>query len=148
SPRNQRDSPSTFVRIVETSSAEEFFEALSPTGPFFRDSPIGEISIFRGVPDASFALVPTALRLENTSELKALAQIPECDLNFEVNQCACEFSVLAHYYRIADAQGLIIPEDTRELRSLFQHRDSLSTAFLDFVQKPIGKRWLPDNHLA
>lgn len=102
------------VHVRHCESSADFLSALSP-----RDSAFISIYprgwIFRGVSDADFPLVPSALRA-NSEKWKKLT-FHEVLTNED--QCFAEKELLSEFFRVADAIGLHLPEDTQSLRDLF-----------------------------
>src|ERR1700686_782926 len=89
--------------IIACDSAEEFLESLAPVSRHFRsEQPSSETILFRGCPDASWCLIPSALREASSRTLK--------------HQVRFEIDVLARFVSECDENGLPIPNDSDELR--------------------------------
>jgi hypothetical protein len=145
-----KDNGPPLVQVIHRETAEDFFQALSPSGQFFRDSADGEFWIFRGVKDAEYSLLSSALRQDEASKAnihawKRLVRIPLNPEN-ELLQGCFELSILRHFYRIADSHGLAIPEDNQDLRSLLQHPVGTTIDAIDFRSEP--SLWPRDNLLS
>jgi FRG domain len=115
--------------------AEKFFEDLLPTSPILARGL--DLTVFRGVSNASkHKLQPSALRPERLTKVHSLVDLgpPRED---GVHQFKVELAILANYFRIADANGLVIPEDTYKLREMLKDPLEISTSDFDV--------WIPDN---
>lgn len=99
---------------VDCSTAQEFLDALSPLGSYFRDKITNETWLFRGQ-GVDKPLIPSLFR--KNSKLSSL-------LKREVNNYSdlrlAERDILIQFFQIADKRGLILPDDSQELRSFFE----------------------------
>lgn len=97
-------------RDAQAQSAEEFLQTLSPTHKDWNDAP--RDWIFRGIGDADkYQLIPTALRLNPTPILEYTGQSNKPGNHRE--QIGIEYKLLWEFFRVADSQGLLIPEDSQ-----------------------------------
>ena len=98
-----------YTKIISFSNADDFLQALSPTGSFFKDSnPYSWI--FRGVFTTDYQLIPTAFRPKafSTFMLSGLSTI------------AWEYEALTAFLEFVDLQGLSVPEDSQHMRHMLK----------------------------
>ncbi|MGG4603709.1 FRG domain-containing protein [Paenalcaligenes sp. Me131] len=128
-----------FLEVINLTTAESLMEELKPWGKSFA---VNEY-IFRGHSDASYPLVPSALRVgtqlwhdftENKAELNKRE-------NSEVFQVLGEFSILAEFYKLADRRGLPVPVADSIRRWMVS--DSMLHAALWLKIR----QWIPDDLL-
>ncbi len=102
---------------VSVSSAEELMELLSTRSKYFRDSP-PDTWVFRGQPDASMDLTPSAFR--SGARLLPTPFQPEKDWSSwtNANQIHAEVATLMRFLFESDGAGLVIPGDSESLRTL------------------------------
>ncbi len=136
-------------QTIHLDSASDFIDHLLPNGPLFRSKDLRSFAtglgaptwVFRGVDNADYPLLPTALRdgkLLLTGGWKSL-ESPISD----GDQARAEYSTLLAFFWALDEQGLWIPEDSQALRSLFgPSRPDVAT-----LSKQRGE-WLPDSLLS
>jgi hypothetical protein len=98
---------------VRLSTAEEFLQALSPLDQGWGDAP--HDWIFRGHADAMWKLIPSALR-QPSPPLK-YTEKGSFTVCTHKDQVDAEFGLLWEFFRVADSQGLLIPEDSQIYRS-------------------------------
>ncbi|HVQ36673.1 MAG TPA: FRG domain-containing protein [Pyrinomonadaceae bacterium] len=110
---------------VNCASAKEFLESLSPLGPFFKDLGLGETWLFRGQ-GSDWPLVPSALRDDGK-----LAALTQRDIQDYDERLRAERDVLIDFFEVADRRGLILPDDSQELRSR-----------LETLRSPRGDRFI------
>jgi hypothetical protein len=99
---------------IECKSAEELLLALSPANPCWNGKPSDWL--FRGHGDSRCRLVPKALRAD---------PIPRLDLSSKklmlkkthAEQVRAEWTLLWEFFRVANQQGISIPEDSQLYRS-------------------------------
>jgi hypothetical protein len=119
---------------VDCSTAEDFLEALSPLGPYFRKISFTEPWLFRGQGQDD-PLIPSAFR---TGEKKdRLAKLTNRDLSDFQQRLLAERDVLIQFFNIADRRGLILPDDSQELRSKLE---TLSSEWGDAPAADWGER--------
>ena len=107
------------VQEVDCETPEEFLDAVSAHGPYFRGfGP--EMWIFRGHADAKYRLVPKALRIETCIDLFGPQATDEIKKGTRVvtdhEQAAAELELVQEFFDIADRAGLPLPEDSQSLR--------------------------------
>lgn len=88
---------------IPCSSAEQFLETLSPRSGIAASALKWETLIYRGQANAAWGLTPGVLR-------GGSASISSEDLAKE------EFKLIRYFFRIADQHGLLIPDDSQDLR--------------------------------
>src|SRR4051812_26760643 len=89
--------------VVECESAESFLESLAPVSRYFRPSGPEETVLFRGCADASWHLMPSALRDARGRTLR--------------HQVRIETDALARFAWGCDENGLPVPGDGEKLRA-------------------------------
>jgi hypothetical protein len=102
----------------DCAEADEFLEILSPTGNIFGGAEaigsqehLGDAGVFRGHSDDGFSLVPTATRAGD-----AFARFSRIRCDDNDSQIREEISILRRFFNLADANGLVLPEDSQTLR--------------------------------
>ncbi len=105
-------------------TAEEFVEALSPTGRIFgptdRNDFVPPTNLFRGHADARWSLLPSALRRTRDNIEAARRAGNAAAPPVTLVQATVERNTLSAFFQVADRQGLALPEDSRELRNALQ----------------------------
>jgi hypothetical protein len=94
--------------------AEDFLEALSPLGPYFREVSFTRQWMFRGQ-GQGHPLIPSAFRMGGDKD--RLAKLTNRDVSDFEQRLLAERDVLIQFFNIADRRGLILPDDSQELRS-------------------------------
>ena len=163
------------AKIEECEKAEDLIHALRPRSDHFKDlhNSIARTQeyIFRGHRDDRFELVPSALRLnaliksrfgsgtwgtvelnheDQTKErfLEARERLPVTDNWLNRDQIRAEMLMLADFFQFADASGLPLPEDSRDLR---QSLEEWLISFTDLYGKNNQKDslyWPPSKLLS
>lgn len=99
---------------VDCFTAQEFLDALSPLGQYFKDENLSESWLFRGQ-GADWPLVPSLFRTtpEAIAKLRSLTKkdITDYDVLLDV-----ERDLLLRFFEIADKRGLSLPDDSQILR--------------------------------
>jgi len=118
-----RKKPTKSIVCVERNrrmnTAEEFLQILSPQNIVWKDT--YRDWIFRGVGDGvKWHLVPPALR-QHYHVFKYTSKIP-VNASTLIGQIDLEYGLLWEFFRVADRQGLLIPEDSQMYRSPWAHR--------------------------
>jgi hypothetical protein len=96
---------------VDCSSAVEFLEALSPVGAYFQDVKPYDTWLFRGQ-GADLPLVPSAFRANGNFAKLTRRNIQDYD-----QRLLAERDMLIDFFEIADKRGLILPDDSQEMRA-------------------------------
>ena len=103
------------TKVIECESADEFLSQISPrAGHFYDYGP--STFIFRGHPDARFALVPSVFR-NGILVRTARGWRPVGDWSNR-EQIEAEYQTLRLFFERSDAAGLPLPEDSQALRRL------------------------------
>jgi hypothetical protein len=102
------------IHSEDFNTAEELLNALSPTN--YRWQPDPTVWIFRGQRDATWNLVPGALR-PNALRAYAPGSPPAVPLSTSRETIEAEWSLIREFVVAADHAGLSIPEDSQQLRS-------------------------------
>lgn len=99
------------TETVDAANIAEFI-SLVQSGPLQSTGPVPRF-MFRGVGDARYQLVPTALRTDETSRtcFLKLANVatPKPNLKNSLGQSFAEYGILRTFYQIADRHGLTLP---------------------------------------
>jgi len=117
---------------VDCSTAQEFLNALSPWGSYFGDARLTDYWLFRGQGEDK-PLVPSLFRKNNKlSSLtrRAVDNYPQLLL--------AERDILIQFFEIADKRGLILPDDSQDLRSILETVKSK-----DFLVEKGLESWSP-----
>jgi hypothetical protein len=126
------------ARVIQTqvvcSSAKDFLEALSPLGPYFRKVSFTEPWMFRGQ-GQDYPLIPSAFRIGGDKD--RLAKLTNRDVSDFEQRLLAERDVLIQFFNIADKRGLILPDDSQELRSKLE---TLSSEWGDAPAVDWGER--------
>lgn len=99
---------------VDCKSAKEFLEVLSPLSDYFNDKNKRETWLFRGQ-GRDLSLIPSLFRKNGKLKYFTSRDIT----NFSEVRLA-ERDILIQFFHIADKRGLILPDDSQELRSFFE----------------------------
>ncbi|QDU87379.1 FRG domain protein [Pirellulimonas nuda] len=104
------------LMTIVLDTAEEFVDAILPTGPYFRMFAPSEWLLFRGVSRESYKLIPSALRsLAAAQGSGGNAGIPGTDHWKEVIRR--EARSISQFFRNLDAGGLPVPGDCNAIRN-------------------------------
>ena len=99
---------------VNCASAREFIEALSPIGPYFKEINLGETWLFRGQ-GQDWPLIPSGCRESNV-----LNSLTDLDTNDYGQRLLALRDILITFFEIADKRGLVLPDDSQQLRSTLE----------------------------
>jgi hypothetical protein len=106
---------------VLCSSAEEFLQALSPLGEYFKDQEINAPWLFRGQgQDKDWPLIPSLFRKAPAAK-EMLKSFTKRNLDDYSELLLVERDLVVQFFEIADRRGLIIPDDSQELRVFFEN---------------------------
>ena len=94
------------------SSADEFLNELSPIGRRFKSIPLAETWLFRGQ-GRDWPLVPSAFR--KGSQL--FSSLTRRDVQDYEQRLLAPRDMLIQFFDIADRRGLILPDDSQQLRT-------------------------------
>jgi hypothetical protein len=95
---------------VSCSTAKEFLQVLSPVGDYFYSGDLNAPWLFRGQ-GKDYPLIPSLFR--KNSNIKNLTQR---NLENYTELLSAERDLLVDFFRIADKRGLVLPDDSQELR--------------------------------
>jgi hypothetical protein len=107
---------------VQCSSAEEFLQALSPIGNYFKNEETDFLWLFRGQ-GQDYPLIPSLFRVRandiHTKEtaIKKLQMITRQNIDDYLGLRYAERGIITSFFDIADKRGLILPGDSQKLRS-------------------------------
>lgn len=127
---------------LEFDSAEDFIEAISPLGSRFRHYPPNAPFLFRGHGKNSYQLIPSALRAD-----RPLSKLTKHKCDSRKSQVLAEKDALIDFFLLADKRGLVLPDDSQQLRRLLEtHQSEMGegTISSDFPDN----RWPDDDLLS
>lgn len=133
---------SEYIREYNFVTAEDFLDALVP----WSKKPSLKGYVFRGHADATYSLVPTALRESSKDNIwdysLAYAKLSGSTTDNDFSQAFVEFQLVRDFYREADIRGLQVPVSDRLRKKLHQKVDFQTMAsWID------GDKWLPNDML-
>jgi hypothetical protein len=99
---------------VDCTSAQEFLDALSPIGPYFQSVKLDDPWLFRGQ-GQDYPLLPSALRKDSK-----LASLTHRDTSDYHERRRAEQEIVIQFFEIADKRGLMLPDDSQQLRSTLE----------------------------
>jgi hypothetical protein len=127
---------------IDSDSAEDFVAAISPLGLRFKQYPTNAPFLFRGHGKDSYKLIPSALRPDRP--LGALTK-HKCD-SYK-SQVFAEIDALTEFFLLADKRGLVLPDDSQQLRRLLEtHRSKMGQATVSSSHP--DEPWPHDNLLS
>jgi hypothetical protein len=100
---------------VDCSDASEFLSALSPLGSYFGDTKLAEQWLFRGQ-SGDYPLIPSLLRKTHNK----LGEFSRRDLSDPGKVRLAERDILVQFFEMADKRGLMLPDDSQQLRSTIE----------------------------
>lgn len=105
---------SIVLEEVSCSTAKEFLQALSPTGQYFENELLNSPWLYRGQ-GSDWPLIPSLFRKDPvaTNVLKSFTNRNTDDIS---ELLLLEHDLIVQFFEIADKRGLIIPDDSQELR--------------------------------
>lgn len=101
---------------VNCITAEEFLNKISPMGDYFKKENLNSPWLFRGQ-GQDWPLIPSLFR-KNAINVKLLTN-RNVESGYSELLCA-ERDIILEFFSIADKHGLIIPDDSQELRSTLE----------------------------
>lgn len=127
---------------IQCQTAEEFISAISPLGSYFRQYPSNAPFLFRGHGKDSYKLIPSALRAD-----RPLSKLTKHKCDSYESQVLAETDALIQFFLLADKRGLVLPDDSQELRILLEtHRSPRGEA--NIARGDADARWPHDNLLS
>ena len=108
---------------IDCSTAQEFLDYLSPIGNYFKKEKFDNSWLFRGQ-GQDYPLVPSLFRhfhnKKNENVGKKLKSLTRRDIGNYSELLKVERDILIAFFDVADKRGLILPDDSQELRSFFE----------------------------
>jgi len=101
---------------IQCQTAEELIDAISPLGPHFRQYPPDAPFLFRGHGKDSYKLIPSALRPD-----RPLSKLTKHKCDSSESLRLAESDALIEFFLLADKRGLVLPDDSQQLRILLEH---------------------------
>lgn len=99
---------------IDCTTAREFLDALSPLGINFKDEQPNAPWLFRGQ-GVDKPLIPSLFRKD-----QKVCSVTHRNINDYSELRLTERDILIQFFQIADKRGLILPDDSQELRSFFE----------------------------
>ena len=99
---------------INCTTAREFLDTLSPLGDLFGNLPDSEKWIFRGQ-GVDLPLIPSAFRNDGK-----FANLTHRDVSKRDERLRAERDMLIDFFDIADKRGLVLPDDSQQLRLLLE----------------------------
>lgn len=99
---------------VDCSTAQEFLDALSPWGSNFGDAKLNDYWLFRGQGEDK-PLVQSIFRKNNK-----LPSLTRRAAETYSQLLLAERDILIQFFEIADKRGLVLPDDSQDLRSVLE----------------------------
>lgn len=96
---------------VDCASAEDFLQAISPLGKHFIKAKLNEPWLFRGQ-GLDKPLIPSAFRKSGR-----FPSLTKRNIQDYSERLLAERDLLINFFNIADKRGLVLPDDSQELRS-------------------------------
>jgi hypothetical protein len=138
--------PTGHIQTIHLDTADDFIKELSSTGKRFGGGYYPGGWLYRGHADARWPLLPTALRQEVFLGVGEWVQGPR---STNLEQIKAETKLALHFFRMADNNGLPLPEDSQKLRRALEALSTLDprSPFIEMLK--IGKEyWPPDELLS
>jgi len=95
---------------ISCSTAKEFLQSISPIGEFFSESALNSPWIFRGQ-GKDYPLIPSLFRKNGK-----IGTLTHRNVGNYSELLSVERDLLVDFFRIADKRGLVLPDDSQELR--------------------------------
>jgi len=99
---------------VDCLTAQEFLNALSPWGIYFGDAKLTDYWLFRGQGEDK-SLIPSLFRKNSK-----LASLTRRSVNTYPQLLLAERDILIQFFEIADKRGLVLPDDSQDLRAVLE----------------------------
>jgi hypothetical protein len=135
------------VATIDVQTADEFVQYLSPFRGRFGSGYFPGGMLYRGHADSRWPLLPTALRSESLLDVGEWTTGASKQTNLA--QIDAEARLLSEFFRIADRNGLPLPEDSQMIRkalayvSRVSHNEDYAQQLLDGLTQ-----WPPDELLS
>lgn len=138
--------PTGHVQTTHLETADEFMKELSSTGQRFGSGYYPGGWLYRGHADARWPLLPTALRQDVFLGVGEWVRGPR---STNLEQMKAEATLALNFFRVADNNGLPLPEDSQILRRALEALSMLDprSPFVELLKT--GKAyWPPDELLS
>jgi hypothetical protein len=134
------------VMAIEVDTADEFLSELSSLGDRFGTGYFPGGWLYRGHANATWPLLPTTLRPDVTLRVGDWTRGVRAT---NLEQIAAEIQLAVEFFRVADLNGLALPEDSQRFRTTLQSLSGLAVDS-DFVNglKSGQTSWPPDELLS
>lgn len=117
---------------VPCTSAQKFLDALSPIGKYFAKAELGEPWLFRGQ-GKDEPLIPSIFRKNGK-----LASFTRRNISDYSRLLLAERDILLEFFDISDKRGLILPDDSQQLRSIIE---TLRSERGEYIVSEVLDRW-------
>jgi hypothetical protein len=124
------------VKVVITSTADEFLAAIAPNGPRYGELYLPDGLYFRGHANSEWLLLPTALRKNVRLKAREGAKGPQAANRTQIE---LEIELLSKFSELANRSGLFVPEAAILLLQRFESVDRY------FANREV--QWPPDELL-
>jgi hypothetical protein len=129
---------------VNCATAREFIEALSPIGPYFKDAARSDEWLFRGQ-GKDRPLIPSVFRKDGDGNYLWHSSLHVGrDLTDFGQFLLAERDTVVRFFQIADRRGLVLPDDSQELRSRLE--TAMSKRGDDMVSAHAQSSWEYTDH--
>jgi len=134
------------VMTVQVGTADAFLRELSSLGERFGTGYYPGGWLYRGHADVRWPLLPTTLRPDVMLQVGDWTKGPRAT---NLQQIAAEIALAGDFFRVADLNGLALPEDSQRFRTTLQSLTGL-TADSEFVKGLSSGQtsWPPDELLS
>ena len=143
---------SSLVKIIDVNSPHALLDALTPDSRYLRGKDEPDLHrtelIYRGLGDAEFELVPSAMRQHNRDRIfwHGNLDADPAERDIRTIHRRAELSLAWKFFMLADARGLPLPEEGHRLRTAFGSLIDFDR-YANEVLAP-GTLWPPDELLA
>jgi len=103
---------------VDCTTAEEFLDAISPLGAYFKNQKLNAPWLFRGQ-GTDKPLIPSLFRTDAKSK-ERLRLLTHHNIDKYEEIRLVEGDLITQFFEIADKRGLILPDDSQDLRIFFE----------------------------
>ena len=103
---------------ISCSTAKEFLQALSPLCQYFENELLNSPWLFRGQAK-DWPLIPSLFR-KDPPAIELLKSFTNRDIDDISNLLLVERDLIVEFFEIADKRGLVIPDDSQELRNFLE----------------------------
>lgn len=107
------------VTEIPCNSAEEFLENISPVSKYFKEYPLNAPWLFRGQ-GGDWPLIPSLFRKEK----RKFEEFADLNIDNLSELLSLEKMLIVRFFEIADKRGLVIPDDSQDLRIFLESLNS------------------------